>query len=141
MEFVWDLIVFVHLLGMAAVVGGWLMQLRAAAPQVPAAVVYGAAVQVISGPALVGLASSGAVDHDVNNTKIGVKLLIALAVFVVAYLGRQRGDGAAAAPAMAGAPVADGAAPVAAGRLTGRTALHVAGGLAFVNVLIAVFWG
>jgi hypothetical protein len=131
METVWDLVVVVHLVGMAAVVGGWLTQVGSARPQVPVAVLYGAIAQVISGPVLVGLASSGAVDHDIDNAKIGVKLVVALAVFVVAYLGRRRDDEELApAPAAAEPAVPEPAVPepaaaepaVAAPGLAGRAA-------------------
>ncbi|ONH24537.1 hypothetical protein [Pseudofrankia asymbiotica] len=142
METVWDLVVVVHLVGMAAVVGGWLTQLGAARPRVPAVVVYGAVAQVISGPALVGLASSGAVDKDVDNVKIGVKLVIALAVFVVAYLGLRRDDEERALPAPASASASGGGAGTvsAARAVDPRAPVNLAGGLALVNVLIAVLW-
>jgi hypothetical protein len=138
METVWHLIVVVHLVGMAAVIGGWLTQVGSPWPRMPAVVLYGAVAQVISGPALVGLASSGAVDHDVDNAKIGVKLVIALAVFVVAYLGRRRDDEAEAA-----VPAVSTAGAGAAGTVSvavWRAPVHQAGALALVNVLIAVLW-
>jgi hypothetical protein len=138
METVWSLLVVVHLVGMAALIGGWLTQLRAATPRVPATVLYGAVAQVISGPVLVGLASSGAVHHSVDNVKIGVKLVIALAVFVVAYLGRHRET--EAAEAGAALALAPGGAAVAAPAATWTAPVHLAGGLALVNVLIAVLW-
>ncbi|MDT3445053.1 hypothetical protein [Pseudofrankia sp. BMG5.37] len=143
METVWDLIVVVHLVGMAAVVGGWLTQLGAVRPRVPAVVVYGAVTQVISGPVLVGLASSGAVDHDVDNAKIGVKLVVALAVFAVAYLGLRRDDEERALPALASASASASASAgtVPAARAVDlRAPVNLAGGLALVNVLIAVLW-
>jgi len=158
METVWDLVVVVHLVGMAAVVGGWLTQLGASRPRVPAVVVYGSVAQVVSGPVLVGLASSGAVDHNVDNAKIGVKLVVALAVFVVAYLGRRHDEDEGALPTSAGFGAGAGAATATAtateatagaaggGALAAvravdlRAPVHLAGGLALVNVLIAVFW-
>jgi|GEM_PF-160810 len=156
METVWDLVVVVHLVGMAAVVGGWLTQLGASRPRVPAVVVYGSVAQVVSGPVLVGLASSGAVDHDVDNAKIGVKLVVALAVFVVAYLGRRHDEDEGALPTSAGFGAGAGAAAATATEATAgaagggalaavravdlRAPVHLAGGLALVNVLIAVFW-
>jgi hypothetical protein len=149
-ETVWNLIVVAHLVGMAALVGGWLTQVRAARPRVPAVMVWGAAAQVVTGPVLVGLASSHAVHHSVDNTKIAVKLVIALAVFAVAHLARHReleADDAAAGGDLGPAPLAVGpaaggaAVATAAGTTTWPLAVHVAGGLALVNVLIAVLWG
>lgn len=149
METVWNLIVVVHLVGMAALIGGWLTQVRAASPRVPASMVWGAGAQVISGPVLVGLASSGAVDHSVDNSKIGVKLVIALAVFALAHLTRSReleaeqagSAGETGAPPVVVEPAAGGAAVATAARTAVWTrGVHLAGGLALVNVLIAVLW-
>ena len=87
-------------------------------------VLGGAITQLVTGLLLVGLAEMGG-DHDgpVNYAKIGVKLTIAVVVFVAALLGflkqRKAGDGG------------------------GRELLpffHIAGGLALVNTAIAVFW-
>lgn len=116
MDTVYDLIVVTHLVGMAAIIGGWLAQLGAARPHVPVAVVHGAALQLISGLALVGIASADLVDRNPDNAKIAVKLVIAMVVFVLAYLARQRGE--RVSPVM----------------------LHAVGGLALANVLIAVLW-
>lgn len=114
MEIVYDLLVVLHLLGMAAVVGSWLTVVRE--PRFVPWMRDGAGVQVVTGLALVGLASSGVVDHEVDNTKIAVKLLVALAVLALAIVaGRRR-------PAPAGM-------------------IHAIGGLAVLNVLVAVLWG
>ncbi len=112
MELVYDLLVVLHLLGMAVIVGGWLAVVRE--PRWLPGMWHGALTQLVTGIALVGLAESGAVDHDVDRTKIAVKLVVALVVAGVVAVGRNRGG------------------PV---RL-----VHVAGGLAVLNVLVAVLW-
>lgn len=113
MEFLTNLVVVLHLLGMAAIVGSALFVSRG----VPTpALVWGARAQLLTGLLLTGLAEAG--DDPVNHTKIGIKLLVALAVAACAEIaaGRERrGQG-------------------------NPNLVHAAGGLAVLNVLIAVFW-
>ena len=77
MDLVYNLLVALHLLGMAAVVGGWIAV--RSGRTVIAPIVWGARAQLVTGLALVGIASAiKDDDHTVNNTKIAVKLVIAL---------------------------------------------------------------
>ena len=79
MDFVYNLLVALHLLGMAAIVGGWIAV--RSGRTVIAPIVWGARAQLVTGLALVGIASAIKDDeHTVNNTKIAVKLVIALGV-------------------------------------------------------------
>lgn len=117
MDLVYNLLVALHLLGMAAVVGGW-VAVRAGRT-VTAPVVWGARAQILTGFLLVGLASAVKDDdHEVNNTKVAVKLAIALVVVAAAEIGAARAR---------------------RGQDTGRL-LDVAGGGATVNVLVAALW-
>lgn len=117
MDLVYDLLVILHLLGMAAVVGSWLGVLRS--PRVVPGMVHGALLQVVTGLALVGLREGGAVDDagELDHAKIGVKLVVALVVAALAWVNRKRAD--SVPPAL----------------------VHAIGGLALVNVVIAVLWG
>ncbi len=114
MELLIDLVVVLHLLGLAAIVGSAVFVARG----VPTpALVWGARAQVVTGLLLVGL--NQAADEPVDNTKIAVKLLVAIAVAACAEIaaGRERRGG-------------------------GRPQLvHAAGGLAVLNTLVAVLWG
>lgn len=116
MSLVYHLLVVLHLLGMATIVGGYFMVLRA--PRVVAGMAHGGALQLLTGIAMVGLRESGAYDDedgDLNQTKVAVKLVIALVVTVLAFMNRKREN-------------------VPAG------IVHAVGGLAIVNVLVAVLW-
>jgi uncharacterized membrane protein YraQ (UPF0718 family) len=114
MTVVYDLLVVLHLLGMAVVVGGYLTVVRS--PRVLPGMLHGALLQLVSGLALVGLREGGAVHDDpLNHTKIGVKLVIALVVAGAALVGRRR-------------------------HLERDGLAHAVGGLAIVNVLVAVLW-
>jgi hypothetical protein len=117
MNVVYDLVVVLHLLGMAALVGGWLATTRGfGATEV---MVWGARAQVLTGLVLVGLAESvDSLDKDPDMAKIGVKLVVAIAAAACIEIGRGRtrrgGD--------------------AKGLVT------AAGALGVLNVLVAVLW-
>jgi len=78
-EFVRLLLVFLHLLGMGMLVAMIFLQLRAGkdAP-VNKGWLHGAALQLLTGVALVGLAPL--TDKDYDHFKIGVKLLVVVVV-------------------------------------------------------------
>jgi hypothetical protein len=116
MSFLYELLVALHLLGMAAIVGAFFVVLRR--PRFVPAFLYGAIAQLVTGLALVGIRESGVLkDEDpLNHPKIGVKLLIAVVVAVLAWTQRRNRESAP----------------------TG--AIHAIGGLAVVNVLVATLW-
>ena len=114
MLFVYNLIVLVHLLGMAALVGGYLM-VSAGSPKVNAGMLWGARVQVLTGLVIVMMLELVDGLGSPNHMKIGVKLLVALAVVVLAEIGARR------------KPVQPGM-------------VHAAGGLALVNTAVAALW-
>jgi hypothetical protein len=114
MDFVKDLFVLLHLVGMAAVVGGWIAVVRA--PKIIPAILWGARAQVLTGLLLVGIHEMG--DDPVNNAKVGVKLLVALAVAACAEIANARQKRGEPKPTLVGA----------------------AGALALLNTAIAVLW-
>lgn len=114
MDFLKHLLVLVHLLGMAAVVGGWLAVVRA--PKVIPPILWGARAQVLTGLLLVGIHEMN--DDEVNNTKVGVKLLVALAVAACAEIANARQKRGEPNP----------------------TLVNAAGALALLNTAIAVLW-
>ncbi|HLS74560.1 MAG TPA: hypothetical protein VK046_12365 [Actinomycetaceae bacterium] len=115
MDFLITTALFFHILGTAAIVGGWLATFRE--PTVLKWQHIGAWVQLVTGLLLVGFTEMN--DGDVNHVKIGIKLVILIGVLVAAVIGRRK--------AVKGEPVSVGLA-------------HAVGGLALVNVAIAVFW-
>ena len=114
METVIKLVLILHFIGLAGIIGGWLSTIRA--PHVNKAILHGSILQVVTGLLLVGLREMQ--DGDpLNHMKIGIKLLVAIAVLVVAIIGVRK-----------------------EARAQGSTATlsHVAGALGIVNVAIAV---
>lgn len=79
MEFVRLLLVFLHLLGMAILVGTFLVQNRAGAgARLNVGWLHGAALQLVTGVALQLLAP--ATDQDYIEAKLGIKLLVLLVI-------------------------------------------------------------
>ena len=113
MDFLEKLLLFLHLIGMAAVVGGALVQIAAPPRRINAFILHGGLTQVVTGVLLVGVLEAD--DADVNHAKIGVKLAVALVIVALAWVYRAREQ------------VAN---PVYFGILA----------LALGNVAVAVFW-
>jgi hypothetical protein len=89
MDLARDILVFLHLIGMAAVFGGLFVQLRADPRVVNSAMVHGILTQLVTGLLLVGLLEAD--DADVDHAKVGVKLVVALAIAVLVFVHRRRG--------------------------------------------------
>ena len=130
MRVVIGIFVVLHLLGAAAIIGPWLAAPRD--PRIRTAMVWGARAQVVTGIILVGLHEMSSDPADaLNRTKIGVKLVVALACAACAEIanGRQR----RAVVATAEGPTTTAVVPAAG--LVQATAW-----LAVLNVCVAVLW-
>lgn len=116
MDILHSILFVAHMLGLAAIIGAFFVQLRSKSDLAVGVVLTGAIVQLLSGIGLVGV--SQALDEDLDMTKISVKLGIAAIVLVAAIVAvlKQRKGGKV------------------------QPWFHTAGGLAVVNVLVAVFW-
>jgi hypothetical protein len=106
-------LLFVHILGFAALLGGLLVQLGPADKSVNGAMRDGAGTAFLAGLALVGVLEAG--DGDVDHAKIGAKLVVGLVVLVLvmANVRKER--------------IADGL-------------YYAILGLTVLNVALAVFW-
>lgn len=112
MTFLRYALLFGHIIGLAAILGPFLDQLRAETKRITTAMVWGARAQIITGIALVGIGY--ATNHEPDNAKIAVKLLLALAIVGIAEANRKKDN------------------PV--------TAYWLVGALTTVNIAVAVFW-
>ena len=118
MEIVRDILLFGHLLGMASLLGGAVVQMRGRDRVVNPAMFHGSVVQVVSGVLLVGTAyalDEGAEGADVDNAKVGVKAVVAVAVLILCWLNRKR-------PTVS------------------EAVFFAIFGLTLLNVAVAVFW-
>ena len=117
MSYLYEAIVVLHFLGLASLIGGFLVQMSTKPRGINNAMFHGALTQLVTGLILVGMRESKILEDEdpLNMTKISIKLGIALIVFVVTLLGRRKPEGEQ------------------------QTYLAVAGGLAIINVIVAVF--
>jgi hypothetical protein len=88
MEFLRPTLLFVHFLGLAALLGGCFVQARAQERRITPVILYGALVELVSGPLLIAV--DGALDVSVNEPKAGVKLLVLLVITVLVFVFRKR---------------------------------------------------
>lgn len=116
MEILKNVILALHIIGVVALLGGVIYQARPkgeGGAQVLPAMMHGAWTMLVTGIALVGM--QYALDIEVNNPKISVKLLVLVAIIVVALMNRKK------------QPVASWVLPTI-------------GVLTVVNVLLATIW-
>lgn len=113
MELLHHVLLVLHLLGWAIVLGGVVVNIRTG--QLPAGILHGALTALATGIALVLVGSLG-LDRDYDHVKLGAKLLVALAVTALVLVGRRQ-------PERVGAGLS--------GAIAGLTAL---------NVTLAVLW-
>jgi hypothetical protein len=82
-----QLLVLLHLIGFAALLGGYLVQLRAVEPEINAAMLYGSWIVLASGVALVVLDVLG--PGLVGYAELGIKLGLTAAIVVLVAVNRR----------------------------------------------------
>jgi hypothetical protein len=112
MDFLYSALVFLHMIGLAGIIAGFLMQLMTDNVKATKVLLHSALLQFVTGLLLVGVAEMADI-ADIDHAKVAVKLVIALAVVVVGVLNLRR-------PA--------------------RNLAIIAGVLAIANIAVAVFW-
>ncbi|MGW7195419.1 hypothetical protein [Streptomyces chryseus] len=116
MDVLINVFVGLHIIGIAALLGGFLTQMKAMSAgtaRFTPAMLHGALTMLVTGVALVGL--NQADDQTVKNLKIGVKLAILVVILGLVYVKR---DEEKADKALFGA----------------------VGGLTVANIFLAVLW-
>ena len=89
METVRLVLLFLHLLGWAALFGGLVAQARDADKRVNAAMRDGIGTAFLTGLALVGVIQGGDLD-EVNNAKIAVKLVVGLVLLILVMANTRK---------------------------------------------------
>ncbi|MFF9777199.1 hypothetical protein ACF1HJ_26505 [Streptomyces sp. NPDC013978] len=116
MDVLIHILVGLHIIGIASLLGGFLTQLKAmgqgAARFVPA-MLHGALTMLVTGVLLVGL--NQADDQPVNNIKIGIKLALLIVILGLVYVKRDE-------------------------ETVEKPLFALVGALTTVNVFIAVLW-
>ena len=117
MTFVYNLVLTLHFLGMAMLVGGFLAQMSSKPRLVTQWMRDGALTQLLTGLILAGMSGSKVgPDESFRPAAVGTKLLITLVVTVIVLVGMRKEESEQ------------------------QPYWAAAGGLALVNVLVAVFW-
>ncbi len=91
MEILKNVVLAFHIIGVASLLGGILVQISAiklGKARIIPAILHGAWVMLATGIILVGLQYP--LGHEVNNVKISVKLVILVAILVTALINRKR---------------------------------------------------
>ena len=116
MTVVYNVLLVLHFVGLASLLGGFIVQMRSPEKGVNPAMLHGALTQLVTGVLMVGLLEAGAVDDEgMSMGKVMTKLVIAALITVLAFFGRRKTGPQTATWAIIGA-------------------------LTFVNIVIAVFW-
>ncbi|MGI5356935.1 hypothetical protein ACQI4E_16730 [Streptomyces sp. CA-252508] len=116
MDVLINVFVALHVIGIAALLGGFLTQMKAmgeGTARFGPAMLHGALTMLVTGVALVGL--NQADDQAVNNVKIGVKLAILVVVLGLVYVKRDE-------------------------ERVDKAVFGAVGGLTSANVFIATLW-
>jgi hypothetical protein len=87
MQIAHQILVLLHLIGFAALLGGLLVQLRAKDPEVNAAMLHGSLTLLITGLALVWIEATG--PASVNYVTIAIKLVVAAMVVLLVVKNRK----------------------------------------------------
>jgi hypothetical protein len=87
MQLAHQLLVLVHLIGFAALLGGLLVQVRAKEPEVNASMLNGSFTLLLTGLALVTLEELGA--DQMNYVKMAIKLLLMAVIVVLVVKNRK----------------------------------------------------
>ncbi len=120
MSIVLNVLIVLHFLGLAALIGGFLVQIKTPERVINNAMFHGALTQLVTGVLMVGLLyplhKSNPDEYGLpDNAKIAVKLVVLLVVLALILANRKK--------------------PVISNGVWGTI-----GGLAILNVIIAVFW-
>ncbi len=118
-EIVRDLLLVLHFVGLAALLGGWFVQISDDTKHMTMAMWHGVLTQLVTGVLLVGVRYPlhDAVDYFAipSSAKVGIKFAVAVAVAGLVYVGKKK-------------------ATVTTGYW------GAVGGLTLLNVAVAVFW-
>ncbi len=91
MEFLYNLFLVLHFIGLAMLFGGFMVQVSSPDKGVNRTMLEGALTQLVTGLVLVGMLSAGAIEgEEPNNPVVGIKLLVLIVITVLAFIGRRR---------------------------------------------------
>jgi hypothetical protein len=94
MDFIFNVLLVLHFVGLASLLGGFIVQMKSPDKGVNAAMLHGALTQLVTGVAMVGMIEGGALGDaakdELSMGKITVKLIVVLVITALAFIGRRR---------------------------------------------------
>lgn len=85
------ILLFIHLVGFALLLGGAITQFLSGKFRINPAILWGSIIQLASGIALSAPLRGGG-DDEPNPIKLGVKLLLAVMIFIMVFIPRKRDE-------------------------------------------------
>lgn len=81
-----------HMLAIAGILGLLLHQWNKSPRKLSAGVMHSAATALLAGLVMVGTYSSAKPEETLDHTKVGIKLLVVLAILVISYINAKKSE-------------------------------------------------
>ena len=92
MEIVFLIAYIAHMLAIAGILVLLLLQINKSPRKLSKGVIHSAATALLAGLVLVGTYSSAKPDETLDHTKVGIKLLVVLAILVISYINVKKSE-------------------------------------------------
>lgn len=92
METVFLIAYIAHMLAIAGILVLLLLQINKSPRKLSKGVIHSAATALLAGFVLVGSYSSAKPDETLDHTKVGIKLLVVLAILVISYINVKKSE-------------------------------------------------
>ncbi len=92
METVFLIAYIAHMLAIAGILGLLLHQWNKSPSKLSKGVMHSAATALLAGLVMVGTYSSAKPDETLDHTKVGIKLLVVLAILVLSYINAKKSE-------------------------------------------------
>ena len=92
METVFLIAYIAHMLAIAGILVLLLLQINKSPRKLSKGVIHSAATALLAGLVLVGTFSSAKPDETLDHTKVGIKLLVVIAILVISYLNVKKSE-------------------------------------------------
>ena len=92
METVFLIAYIAHMLAIAGILVLLLLQINKSPRKLSKGVIHSAATALLVGLVLVGTYSSAKPDETLDHTKVGIKLLVVLAILVISYINVKKSE-------------------------------------------------
>lgn len=92
METVFLIAYIVHMLAILGILVLLLLQWKKSPRKLSSGVMHSAATALLAGLVLVGTYSSAKPDENLDHTKVGIKLLVVLAILVISFINSKKSE-------------------------------------------------